>query len=76
MTNYLVWLIVAAVLVIGLPINSAIIRIYTKKDSRVNKSGQREFPLIFATIDFLALIICLPLHTAFKIIVASGSYVD
>ena len=62
----LVWLLVATFLGTGLPLNTAIIWIYTKKNSRVNKSGQREFPLIFATIDLIALVIGLPLHTFLK----------
>ena len=46
----------ALILSIGVPLNAAIIRIYTKKNSKVNKSGQREFPLIFAVIDLIALL--------------------
>ena len=44
------------ILFIGVPLNAAIIRIYTRKNSRVNKSGQREFPLMFAAIDIIAFI--------------------
>ena len=45
----------AVILIIGVPLNAAIIRIYTRKNSKVNKSGQREFPLMFAVIDLIAL---------------------
>ena len=45
----------ALIFAIGVPLNAAIIRIYTKTNSKVNKSGQREFPLIFAVIDLIAL---------------------
>ena len=55
------------ILFIGVPLNAAIIRIYTSKNSRVNKSGQREFPLMFAAIDVIALLLALPLHTYTKI---------
>ena len=59
----LMWLITAGVALFGLPLNLAVIWIYTKKNSKLNKSGQREFPLMFAAIDLIALIFALPLHT-------------
>lgn len=43
------------ILLIGVPLNAVVIRIYTRKISRVNKSGQREFPLMFAAYDLVAL---------------------
>ena len=50
---------VAALLLIGLPTNTAVIWIHTRKNSRVAKN---KFPLIFAVIDLIALLVTLPLQ--------------
>ena len=54
----MVWLV-------GVLVNVAVIWIYTSKNSRVNKSGQREFPLMFAAIDLFAVTVILPLSAIF-----------
>ena len=60
---------------VGVLVNAAIIWIYTKKNSRVNKSGQREFPLMFAVIDLIAITITLPTNIAFVCLkYKNGSY--
>ena len=50
---------------VGVLVNVAIIWIYTSKNSRVNKSGQREFPLMFAAIDLFAVTLILPISAVF-----------
>ena len=64
----------AAVWLVGALVNAAVIRIYTSKNSRVNKSGQREFPLMFAAIDLIAMTIVLPIQTVFVHYGESGFY--
>ena len=56
-----VWHFVAmtALLLIGVPSNGAVIWIHTRKNSRVAKN---KFPLIFAVIDLIALLVTLPLQ--------------
>ena len=58
-----VWHFVAmtALLLIGVPSNGAVIWIHTRKNSRVAKN---KFPLIFAAIDLIALLLSLPLHAS------------
>ena len=51
-----------ALLLIGVPSNGAVIWIHTRKNSRLAKN---KFPLIFAIIDFIALIVTLPLYAIF-----------
>ena len=70
----IVGVVVIAVLlfVVGVAINAAVIWIYTSKNSRVNKSGQREFPLMIAAIDCFAVVIVLPCGTVSGIITAQG----
>ena len=46
----------SVLLVVGATANAVVIWIYTRKNSRVNKVGQREFPLLFAAIDLIALL--------------------
>ena len=46
-------------LLVGVPSNVAVIWIHTRKNSRVAKN---KFPLIFAVIDLIALLVTLPLH--------------
>ena len=62
------------ILCVGVLVNAAVIWIYTSKNSRVNKSGQREFPLMFAAIDLIAVTIKLPLHTTVIYYLKSGVY--
>ena len=50
---------VAALLLIGVPTNVAVIWIHTRKNSRVAKN---KFPLIFAVIDLISLLVSLPLR--------------
>ena len=52
---------VAALMLIGVPSNVAVIWIHTRKNSRLAKN---KFPLIFAAIDLIALLLPLPLHAA------------
>ena len=52
---------VATLLLTGVPSNVAVIWIHTRKDSRVAKN---KFPLIFAAIDLIALLLSLPLHAS------------
>ena len=55
-------LAVIALLLIGVPSNSAIIWIHTRKNSRV---ARNKFPLIFAGLDLCAILTALPLHPFF-----------
>ena len=55
------FVVVAALLLIGVPSNGAVIWIHTRKNSRVAKN---KFPLIFAVIDLIALLVSLPLHAS------------
>ena len=59
--------VTGVVLLLGVFVNTLIIWIYSRKNSRLNKSGQREFPLVFAAIDLIALTVCLPLQTLFML---------
>ena len=52
-------LAVGTLLLVGVPSNSAVIWIHTRKNSRVAKN---KFPLIFAVIDLIALLVTLPLQ--------------
>ena len=52
---------VAALLLIGVPSNTSVIWIHTRKNSRVAKN---KFPLIFAVIDLIAILVSLPLHAS------------
>ena len=56
-----VWMIVvvATLIVCGVPSNAAIIWIHSRKNSRLAKN---KFPLIFASIDLFAILINLPLQ--------------
>ena len=60
-----VWHFVAvgALLLIGAPSNAAVIWIHTRKNSRVAKN---KFPLIFAAIDLIAILVSLPLLASLK----------
>ena len=55
-------LAVTTLLLIGVPSNSAIIWIHTRKNSRV---ARNKFPLIFAGLDLCAILTALPLHPFF-----------
>ena len=52
-------LAVGTLLLIGVPSNVAVIWIHTRKASRL---ATNKFPLIFATIDLIAIFLALPLH--------------
>ena len=51
----------ALLLIIGVPSNGAVVWIHTRSNSRVAKN---KFPLIFAVIDLVALLVSLPLHAS------------
>ena len=63
------FVVVTALLLIGVPSNVAVIWIHTRSNSRVAKN---KFPLIFAAIDLIALLVSLPLHASRNI----GYYVN
>ena len=46
-----------SLMLVGIPTNLAVIWIYTRKNSRLS---QNKFPVVFAIIDLVALICCLP----------------
>ena len=50
--------IIAVLLLIGVPTNVAVVWIHTRKDSRVAKN---KFPLIFAAIDLIAILVGAPM---------------
>ena len=49
--------VITVLMVIGVPTNITVIWIHTRKDSRVAKN---KFPLIFAVLDMIAMLIALP----------------
>ena len=55
------FVVVTALLLIGVPSNVAVIWIHTRSNSRVAKN---KFPLIFAAIDLIAILVTLPLHAS------------
>ena len=59
---------------VGVLVNVAVIWIYTRKNSRVNKSGQREFPLMFAAIDLFVVTLVLPMSAIFIHFMESVSF--
>ena len=57
-------LAVGTLLLVGVPSNSAVIWIHTKKNSRVAKN---KFVLIFAAIDLISLVVALPMRLVHEI---------
>ena len=55
------FVVLATLLLIGVPSNGAVIWIHTRSNSRVAKN---KFPLIFAAIDLIAILVTLPLHAS------------
>ena len=68
-----VWMIVvvATLIVCGVPSNAAIIWIHSRKNSRLAKN---KFPLIFASIDLFAILINLPLQRIRDVVDKPESY--
>ena len=66
-----VWTIVvmATLIVCGVPSNAAIIWIHSRKNSRLAKN---KFPLIFASIDLFAILINLPLQRITDVLLIAG----
>ena len=66
-----VWMIVvmATLIVCGVPSNAAIIWIHSRKNSRLAKN---KFPLIFASIDLFAILINLPLQRISDVLLITG----
>ena len=66
-----VWMIVvvATLIVCGVPSNAAIIWIHSRKNSRLAKN---KFPLIFASIDLFAILINLPLQRITDVLLIAG----
>ena len=57
-------LAVGTLLLVGVPSNSAVIWIHTRKDSRVAKN---KFALIFAAIDLISLVVALPMRLVHEV---------
>ena len=57
-------LAVGTLLLIGVPTNTAVVWIHTRKNSRVAKN---KFPLIFAAIDLVSLVMALPMRLVHEI---------
>ena len=55
------FVVLATLLLIGVPSNGVVIWIHTRSNSRVAKN---KFPLIFAAIDLIAILVTLPLHAS------------
>ena len=56
--------IITVLLLIGVPTNIAVVWIHTRKNKRVAKN---KFPLIFAAIDLIALLVALPLQPLYDV---------
>ena len=56
--------IITVLLLIGVPTNVAVVWIHTRKNKRVAKN---KFPLIFAAIDLIALLVALPLQPLYDV---------
>ena len=56
--------IITVLLLIGVPTNIAVVWIHTRKNKRV---ARNKFPLIFAAIDLIALLVALPLQPLYDV---------